>query len=135
MYARCAGKMSRLCLWSAQLERPDRQSPNLARPSGVTFSLAVDHCVTQETVHHRHRATAGMLEAVRVAQRVGLIEREAARVSQMAGEVGGLCPMIALLIPRESRGRSQGQLFGHASPEAFGHLWRGLASISCVAAG
>ena len=105
MYTRCAGKMSRLCLWSVQLQRPDWQCPNLARPYGSTFSLAVDHCVTPEIVNHHHRATAGMMLAVRVAKSLGLTEREAARVSRMGGEVGGLCPMIALMILRESRER------------------------------
>jgi hypothetical protein len=117
MYARCAGKVSR------QPERPDWRCPNLARPYGLTFSLAVDHCVTQETVLLHHRATAGTMEGVRVAQRVGSIEREE-RVSQVGGEVG-LCPMIALTLPRESSERSLCQFFGHASPEAIGHLSKG----------
>ena len=126
------------CVWSVA-RTPDRRCPNLGRPYGLTFSLAVDHCVTWETGHHHHRATAGMTEALRVVQWVGWIEREAARVSQVGGEVGGevggLYPMNAPTIPRESGERSHCQPFGHASPEAFGHLSKGLASISCVAAG
>ena len=57
----------RLC--SPARELPDRRCPNLAQPYGLTSSLLdVDHCAMSGTLHHHHRATAGMTEVVRVAQ-------------------------------------------------------------------